>query len=77
MTQHTDILRNTRSEADLADVLAHVAAAPSHPHMRNALKQHLLDRGLDAGDVDQHLDDWSRSVVRLIAALLRAVTDEQ
>lgn len=77
MTQHNEILRNTRSGADLADVLAHVAAAPSHPHMRKALKQHLVDRGLDADDVEQHLDDWSRGVVRLMAALLRAVTDEQ
>ena len=76
MTQLIEILQNMRTGADMADVLAHVAAAPSHPHMRKALKQHLLDRGVDANNVEQHLDDWSRGAVRVIAALLRAVTDE-
>ena len=76
MSQLIENSQNARAGDDLAEVLAHVLAAPSHPHMRKALKQHLLDRGLDVGDVDQHLDDWSRGALRLIAALLRAVPDE-
>ncbi len=76
MIQAIETLQKTGDEDGLVDVLSYVAAAPSHPHMRKALKQHLLDRGVDANNVEQHLDDWSRDAVRVIAALLRAVTDE-
>ena len=76
MTQPIDKLTKLRPAAGLADVLTHVVAAPRHPHMRKALKQYLLDRGLAAGEVDQHLEDWSRGVVRVLAALLGTTTDE-
>ena len=59
-----------------SELLAHVVAAPHHPHVREALRQVLADRGEAADAIEKELDTLTRQSIRLLAALLAASTDD-
>lgn len=75
MPEHTNNSTRRRDIGGPTGLLAHVVAAPKHPHLRHALRQHVLDLGFRQEDVESHLDAWTHDLVRLLAALVAAGID--
>lgn len=76
MPEDTNNSNNRRGADGPAGLLAHVVATTKHPHVRHALRQHLLDCGFADEDADLRLDEWTHNLVRLLAALVAAGIDE-
>jgi hypothetical protein len=51
-------------------------AAQSYPHVRETLRRILMERGIDQSEVERQADEWSRTVVLYLIALLDAVRED-